>query len=429
VVSELEAVEVAPRPCWIAGGAEQGEQVLTVRHPYDGTEVADVAVPAAAQVERAVAAATDAQPVAAALRASVLTSAAELVAARTEEIAETLTAENGTPLVAAHAEVADAVAAFRCAAELAGHADDVRPVGAGMVVRRRWPRGPVLAVTPSVTPLLLVACQVAAAIAAGTPIVVRPSSATPLTALLLGEILADTDLPADACSILPGADATALVADPRLPVVSFCGSPEVAGLVTDAVPRKHVRCVTGGSTAVVCRDADLADVAERIATAGTTVRVVVPADVAEVFVPLLADTASAVRVGNPHDPAVQVGPMISEAAAQRTLKWLARGQLLAGGTGDGACVAPAVVTDLTGDIGSGPVAVVSVVDDLAAAFGQAGRFGLATGVFTRDMLTAFDAAGGIDVPDVVIGALPPADRVPALLDRFTRAQVTVLTTG
>lgn len=424
MVHEVDAIEVQPRPCWVAGRAEQGEQLLTVHHPYDGTEIADVAVPGAAQVERAVAAAHRARPVPPDERAAALLRAAELVDERAEEIAETVTAENGKPLAAAHAEVADAVAVLRGAAGEAAHVGDVRP-GDGMVLTRRWPIGAVLAVTSPSFPLLVPAVQVAAAIAAGSPVVLVPSTATPMTALLLGEVLADTARPAGTFSVLPvaGAALAGLVGDARLPVVS------VTGPWPAAAPGKHVVADTGGMTVVVCPDAEPADVAARVVTAGRTIRVIVPAAQADRFVTVLAGAADTVLVGNPHDPAVQLGPMISEAAARRMLEWLSGGRLLTGGTRSGACVTPAVVTDLAGDGGDGPVAVVSVVDDVAAAFRLAGAFGHRTGVLTGDVATALDAAAGVDVGEVVIGGLPWPPRVTGVLRDITREQVTVLRSG
>jgi acyl-CoA reductase-like NAD-dependent aldehyde dehydrogenase len=425
VVHEVDAIEVQPRPCWVAGRAEQGERLLTVHHPYDGTEIADVAVPGAAQVARAVAGAQESPPVRPDECAGVLRRAADLVDERTEEIAETVTAENGKPLAAAHAEVADAVAVLRDAADEAARLADVLP-GAGPVLRRRWPIGPVLAVTPSSFPLLVPTLQVAAAIAAGAPVVLVPALTTPMTALLLGEVLADTGLPAGRFSVLPLDEnaAAGLVADPRLPVVS------VTGLwpVPLVAPAKRVVADTGGMTVVLCPDADPADVAARVVTTGRTIRVIVPAMLANRFLAVSAGAAAAVPVGDPHDPAVQVGPMIDEAAARRTVDWLAGGRLLAGGTRTGACVTPAVVTDLAGD-GEGPVAIVSVVDDVAAAFRLAGALGQRTGVFTADVATALDAAAGIDVGEVVIGGLPWPPSVSGVLRDITREQVTVLRTG
>jgi acyl-CoA reductase-like NAD-dependent aldehyde dehydrogenase len=408
-VSDLDAIEVRPRPCWIAGRAEQGERILTVRHPYDGTEVADVAVPSAAQIERAIAAAHDVAREFAAMpataRSAALTDAAELLADRAEEVAETITAENGKPLARAHAEVRDAVATFRfAAAEVDRLTSELRPSGArqGLTMVRRRSRGPVLAITPSTFPLRLVAHQVAAAIAVGAPVVVKPSSATPMTALLLGEILSETVLPAGAFSVLPvaGSAMGPLIADARLPVVTFAGSASVGWSVVDAAPRKHVvPALDGGSTVVVCEDwasdADLDTAAARIATDGGVCRVRVHSAVADKFVPRLVDAVAALRTGDPHDPDVDVA------------------------------VAPTVLVDTQADV-AGPTITVSVEDSVNSV--RANR----VGVFTHDLATAFDAAAHVDAAALVIGDIPSGtgrEHVRATMQELTTEQLVALRIG
>lgn len=458
MVSEADTIEVQPRPCWIAGHAEQGEQTLTVRHPYDGTEVVDVAVPGAVQVERAVAAAHDVARAFAAgpahERAEALRLTADLIADRAEEIAETITAENGKPLKWANAEVDNAVATFRLAAEETSRlvGDLERPVGQGLAVVRRRPRGPVLVMTSFTHPLGLVAAKVAPALAVGAPVVVRPASATPMTALLLGEILAETGLPDGAFSVLPGDTETSrgLVADPRLPVVAFTGTADDGWATAAAAQRKHVVLEPdGNSAAVVCgdwvSDADLDTAAARIAVAGNgqagqsriAVRqVLVHADVADRFVPRLVDAVRGLPTGDPHAPEVEVGPLIDEAAADRVAEWVRAtgGTVLTGGTGTGTTVAPTVIRDADpgADPGHafGPVLVVSVVDGLTAAFDHTRA--TAFGVFTHHVGAAFEAAAGLDADRVVIGDVPSgtgADGVRATMEAFTRAQVTVVTDG
>ncbi|HEX4722096.1 MAG TPA: aldehyde dehydrogenase family protein [Pseudonocardiaceae bacterium] len=453
-MSDTDTIEVQPRPCWIAGHAEQAEHTLTVYHPYDGTEVAEVAVPDADQVERAVAAAAGvfrsfaASP--AHVRATALGRIAELLTARAEEVAETITAENGKPLVWADVEVRRAVATFRFAAEesrrLVGDLQRLDTDADGenrLAVVRRRARGPVLAISPFNFPLNLVAHKVAPAIAVGAPVIVKPASATPLTALLLGEILAEAGLPDGAFSVLPvaGERMRSLVADPRLPVISFTGSTSVGWSIADAAPRKQIVLELGGnSAAIVCpdwvSDTDLDHAAERIALFGNyqagqsciaVQRVIVHRDVAERFVPRLVAAVRGLRTGDPHDPEVEVGPLIDEAAATRVEKWIgeavsAGAELLTGGTREGTSIRPTVLANVPDDSSVvrqevfGPVLVVSVVDSVAEAFVQANAtdYGLQAGVFTHDVTTAFQAAASIDVGGVVIGDVPSyrADQMP-----------------
>jgi acyl-CoA reductase-like NAD-dependent aldehyde dehydrogenase len=221
-VTEPDAVEVEPRPCWIAGSPEPSPDSVVVRHPFDGTEVAEVAVPNQAQRDRAVAAAVAA---AGALgrspahqRTAALAALAEELAGRSEELAEIITAESGKPLLWAEHEVAGAVAACAVAAaeppgERAGRLD-ADPAGEGRltVTTRRSP-GPVLGLGGTDFPLLGPTQQAALAIAAGAPVVLLPAAATPLSALLLGECLAGLDLPGGAFSVLPQPDPATPAAD------------------------------------------------------------------------------------------------------------------------------------------------------------------------------------------------------------------------
>ncbi|MBW4716043.1 aldehyde dehydrogenase family protein [Saccharothrix obliqua] len=447
----MDATTPQPRPCWIAGHPEQGTQAITVSHPYDGTEVASVAVPGPDQVERAVAAAAavakEFRRTPAHVRAEALLQVSRALAERAEEVAETITAENGKPLKWANTEVTRAVATFRFAAEEARRFTgdlqrlDTDVTGEGrLALVRRVPRGPVLAVAPFNFPLNLVAHKVAPALAVGAPVVVKPASATPLSALLLGELLAETDLPEGAFSVLPvrGGDMKNLVADERLPVISFTGSTSVGWSLTDAAPRKHMLMELGSnSAAIVCPDwPDLDRAATRIATFGNyqagqsciaVQRVLVHRDVAEEFVPKLVAAVRALRTGDPHDPEVEVGPLIDEDNARRVEEWVAEAvdggaRLHVGGGRSGASVEPTVVQDVPATAKLwreevfGPVLAVSVVESLDEAFEQANAtdYGLQAGVFTRDVAVAFRAAAELEVGGVIIGDVPSyrADQMP-----------------
>jgi acyl-CoA reductase-like NAD-dependent aldehyde dehydrogenase len=440
-----------PRPAWIAGHAEQSAQTLPVHHPYDGDEIATVCVPSADQVERAVAAAVEATPTLrttpAHVRAAALDHVSRQIAARADEIAEMITAENGKPLRWATVEVTRAVSTFRFAAEEARRFSgelqrlDTDPSAVGrLAVTRRVPRGPVLGIAPFNFPLNLVAHKVAPAIAAGAPIIVKPAPRTPLSALLLGELLAETDLPDGAFSVLVlgNEETLALVKDPRLPVVSFTGSGPVGWSLMDAAPRKqHVLELGGNGAAVVCADwPDLDFAAQRIATfsnyqAGQSCiavqRVIVERAVADAFVPKLLDAVNALKTGDPHDPAVEVGPLVDESAAERVSSWVdeavsAGASLLAGGKRDGATVEPTVLSDVPFDSKVwrdevfGPVLAISVVSDVDEAFEQVNDsdFGLQAGVFTRDVQVAFRARAELDVGGVIVGDVPSyrADQMP-----------------
>jgi acyl-CoA reductase-like NAD-dependent aldehyde dehydrogenase len=447
----MDATSPTARPCWVAGRPELSSQTMTVRHPYDGSEIATVAVPSAEQVERAVAAASSVsrsfRSSPAHLRAAALDHVSRSLEARAEEVAEQITAENGKPLKWAAIETWRAVSTFRFAAEEARRFTgsvqrlDTEPGAEGrLAVVRRISRGPVLGISPFNFPLNLVAHKVAPALAVGAPIVVKPAPRTPLSALLLGELLAGTDLPEGAFSVLPvgNEETQALVRDPRLPVVSFTGSGPVGWSIADAAPRKQVVLELGGNAAaVVCADwPDLPFAASRIAVFGNyqagqsciaVQRVLVERPVAESFLPLLLSAVDGLTTGDPHDPAVDVGPMVDTAAAERVEEWIneavARGAtLLTGGKRDGATVSPAVLTDVPPDTKVwaeevfGPVLAVSIVDDVASALASVNDsdYGLQAGIFTHDIQVAFRARAELDVGGLIVGDVPSyrADQMP-----------------
>ena len=439
---------------WVAGRPATGEDTLEVTHPYDGSLVGTVSVPTADQVERAVAAAHavrgEAARLSAAARATALQHVSRRLAERSEEIARLITAENGKPLRWARAEVARAASTFRWAAEEARRFSGEMQrldteVGAegrlGLV--RRFPKGPVLGIAPFNFPLNLVAHKVAPAIAVGAPIIVKPAPATPLSALLLGEILAETDLPAGMWSVLPVPNDAmpALVADPRLPVISFTGSEPVGYAIQAAVPHKHVTLELGGNAAaVVCADYasddDIDWAASRIAMfanyqAGQSCisvqRVLVDRAVHDRMLDAIVAKVESLAVGDPSDPDTEVGPLVSEDAARRVEAWVdeavaAGAKVLTGGTRDGASFAPTVLVDVpdharcsTEEV-FGPVMVVRAVDgfDEAVALVNDSRFGLQAGVFTHDLPTAFRAHRDLEMGGVVVGDVPSfrADQMP-----------------
>ncbi|MGI5252853.1 aldehyde dehydrogenase family protein [Actinacidiphila glaucinigra] len=444
-----------PTAFWLAGRPATGEDTFDVVNPYDGSVVASVGVPTPAQVEEAVAAAKSVEAEFAAtpahVRAAALDHVSKRLAERTEEIARLITAENGKPVKWARGEVGRAVSVFRWAAEEArrfnsGEAQrlDTDAGGTGrLALTRRFPRGTVLGIAPFNFPLNLVAHKVAPAIAVGTPIILKPAPATPLSALLLGEILAETDLPAGSWSVLtvPNDRMPALVRDERLPVISFTGSDRVGYQIMDSVPRKHITLELGGNAAAVVladwsSEEDLEWAANRIATFSnyqggqsciSVQRVVADASVYDRLVEKVVAKVRAQVTGDPSDDATDVGPLVDEKAAERVESWvedaLGKGaKLLTGGRRDGAAYEPTVLADLPADaiIATeevfGPVLSLHKVDGADEAFAVVNdsRFGLQCGVFAHDLQTAFRAHRELEVGGVVIGDAPSyrADQMP-----------------
>jgi len=441
-------------PFWIAGKQVTGTDSYEVHSPYDGRLVATVSVPTEEQVEEAVAAAVAAaketadQP--AYVRAAALDHVSRRIAERADEIAALITAENGKPLKWAKAEVGRAVSVFRWAAEEARRfygelqrLDTDANAAGRTAITRRFPRGPVLGIAPFNFPLNLVAHKVAPAIAVGAPIVLKPAPATPLSALLLGELLAETDLPAGSWSVLPVPNdrMAGLTADPRLPVVSFTGSGPVGAMIEAEVPHKHVTLELGGNAAAVVMadyssEQDLDWAAQRIAAfsnyqAGQSCisvqRVFADRAVYERLVEKVVAAVEAQKTGDPADGATDVGPMINTAAAERVEAWVeeavgAGATLLTGGGRDGASYEPTVIAGapatakvVTEEV-FGPVLVVRAFDgvDEAVRLVNDSQFGLQAGVFTHDLRTAFRMHRDLEVGGVVIGDAPSfrADQMP-----------------
>jgi aldehyde dehydrogenase (NAD+) len=436
---------------WLSGQATTGEGTLEITSPWDGRVVGEVSLPTDAQIEQAVAdldaVRREAQALPAYVRAGALDHISRRIAERADEIAAVITAENGKPLVWARGEVSRAVSTFRWAAEEARRFTgdlqrlDTDPAATGrLAVVRRFPRGPVLGIAPFNFPLNLVAHKVAPAIAVGAPILVKPAPATPLTSMILGEIIAETDLPAAMVSVLPVPNnkMPALVADPRLPVISFTGSGPVGWSLAEQAPRKHLTLELGGNAAVVIDRSwpDLAAAADRVALfsnyqAGQSCiavqRVYVHTDVYDEFADLLVKAVEKLPTGDPAADGVQVGPVINDAAAERIERWIDEARqggasVLTGGTRDGRTVAPTVLTNvpagasLADDEVFGPVLTLTRVASLDEAFTAVNqsRFGLQAGVFTRDVQAAFKAHRELEVGGVIIGDVPSyrADQMP-----------------
>ncbi|MEU5218317.1 aldehyde dehydrogenase family protein [Streptomyces sp. NPDC020807] len=440
---------------WLAGREATGDATFDVTNSYDGRLVGKVSVPTEAQVEEAVAAAhavvDEFAATPAHVRAAALDHVSKRLAERTEEIALVISAENGKPIKWARGEVGRAVSVFRFAAEEArrwnaGEAQrlDTEAGGVGrLAVTRRIPTGVVLGIAPFNFPLNLSAHKVAPAIAVGAPIILKPAPSTPISSLILGEILAETDLPAGSWSILtvPNDRMPALVKDERLPVISFTGSDKVGYAIQESVPHKHCTLELGGNAAAVVlpdwsSEADLDWAATRIATFSnyqggqsciSVQRVIADASVYDRLLPKIVAAVEAQVTGDPADDATDVGPLVDEAAAQRVESWVdeavaAGAKLLTGGKREGATYAPTVLTELPEGVTLarsevfGPVLTVAKVDGEAEAFAAVNDsdFGLQAGVFTHDLQTAFRAHRALEVGGVIIGDVPSyrADQMP-----------------
>lgn len=438
-----------------AGGAVLGElgplvggettltgDAIEVRSPYDGALVAVVHRAGAAEVEQAIAGAVEAFAETRKLpswrRAEILERIATLVLERRDDLARTIALEAGKPIKTARIEAERAAFTFRVAAEetkrIYGEIVplDWVPGTEGRTAHiRRVPLGPIAGITPFNFPLNLVVHKVAPALAAGNPIIVRPASQTPVSALTLGEIVIEAGWPANGIAVVPSSTdvAAPLVEDDRISLLTFTGSPAVGWGLKGRAGRKRVTLELGGNAGVIVNaDADVPFAAERVAWGGfifsgqtciSVQRVFVHADVHDAFLDELLPRVAELKTGDPLDEATDLGPIIDEGASARVGEWLDEAlaggaSALVGGTHAGALWEPTVLTDVDETMrvscqeAFAPLVVVSRFEDVGEAIAAVDRseFGLQAGIFTRDWPTIARAFDEIEVGGLVVNDVP-----------------------
>lgn len=426
---------------------DRGKQI-SVSNPYTGETIATVARGTAADVEAAVAeAGRHLPPPPAHVRAAVLDQAARLVGERAEVFARTICLEAGKPITQARGEVARCVDTLTfSAAEARTSAGEVVPMeggaaGAGkLALTLRQPVGVVGAISPFNFPLNLVAHKVGPAIAAGCPVVLKPASATPLSALLLGRTLMEAGLPEGFLSIVVGSGSevgNALVDHPEVALISFTGSPEVGWAIRERAPRKRVALELGNATPVIIADdADLPRAVRRLAASGYThagqscisvQRVYVHRELWDEFLPRMAAAVERLRLGDPMDENTDVGPLIDPESTERVAGWIeeARRQgagITCGGVRAGELLSPTLLDHITPRmrvardevfgpvIGAAPFATIDEAIDLA----NQSPYGLQAGIFTARVDAAIGWAQRLNFGGVVINETPTfrADQQP-----------------
>jgi acyl-CoA reductase-like NAD-dependent aldehyde dehydrogenase len=429
-------------PLYLANEALQPNTDLIVTDKFSGQPATRVALADATMIEAGIAAASEAAEACAAMpayaRQAILEHCVQRFRERADELAYALCIEAGKPIRDARGEVGRLIDTFHIAAgesvRMTGEVQplDISPRAKGYQgMWRRVPIGPCSFISPFNFPLNLAAHKVAPAIAVGCPFVLKPASRTPLGALIMGEILAETDLPKGAFSILPAArdGADLFTTDDRLKLLSFTGSPDVGWALKAKAGRKKVVLELGGNAAViVCDDADLDDAVERIIFGAyyqsgqsciSVQRIIAHASIYESLKQKLVAKVAALPMGDPQEERTFIGPMIDVREAARLEGWIKeateRGaQLLCGGTREGAMLTATLLehvptdTQLVTEEAFGPVAVMSSFEDFEDALRSVNdsRFGLQAGIFTNRldyMLRAWDV---LDVGGVVIGDVP-----------------------
>ena len=429
-------------PFYLAGRTAAPNADLAVTDKYTGQIATRVAKASAGDLDAAIAAACEAAPLMRSMppyrRAEVLHHCARRFGERREELAGVLCVEAGKPIRDCRGEVQRLIDTFRVAAEeavrIGGEVIEMRitPRADGYRgMTQRVPVGPCGFISPFNFPLNLAAHKVAPAIAAGCTFVLKPASRTPISAILIGEVLAECDLPEGAFSILPcGRDAAdTLVTDPRLKLISFTGSPEVGWDIKARAGRKKVVLELGGNAAcVVDADADIEDAVSRVITGAfyqsgqsciSVQRILVHAKVYETFRDSLVAQAKHLVMGNPRDEATFIGPVISEDDAARLEDWIdaavaAGGRLLCGGGREGVMVEPTLLEGVPPEQpicsreAFGPVAVLDRFSDFDEALRRVNDsvYGLQAGVFTGDIGRALAAWDRLEVGGVIVNDTP-----------------------
>jgi acyl-CoA reductase-like NAD-dependent aldehyde dehydrogenase len=429
-------------PYWLANRPEQPNTDLPVTDKYTGEVATRVALAGEDAIQRGIASAVDAaepmRKMAAYERRDVLAHCVRRFEERFEELAYSLCVEAGKPIKDARGEVTRLIDTFRISAEEAVRfTGEVLPLDITARARgytgmwKRVPIGPCSFISPFNFPLNLAAHKVAPAIAVGCPFVMKPASLTPLGALIMAEILAETDLPEGAFSVLPcRRDGAALFTeDERLKLLSFTGSPEVGWALKARAGKKKVVLELGGNAAcVVDQDADLTDAVERICFGAyyqsgqsciSVQRIYVHESVHAELRSRLTDAVQALRKGDPKDEDTFIGPMISEKEAIRLEGWIQEAlkggaKLLCGGKREGAMLDATLLegvspeADVSCQEAFGPVALIEPFSDFDAVLKRVNdsRYGLQAGIFTRDLYKAYRAWDELEVGGVVIGDVP-----------------------
>lgn len=426
----------------LAGERTRSLEPLVVHSPYDGTLVGTTYRPTLQDLETAIVEACRAFETMRALpsyrRAQVLRQMSAGIERRKEELVRTLALEAGKPVKAGRAEVERAIFTFAVAAEESTRIlgewiplDRAEATTGRFGLVRRFPIGPIAAITPFNFPLNLVAHKVAPAIACGCTLVHKPASQTPFSSLLLGEIAVEAGLPAGAWNILPCSSRMAeqIVTDDRLKMLTFTGSADVGWQLKQRAGKKRVTLELGGNAGVIVHsDADLEYAADRCAFGGfsyagqsciSVQRVFVHRQVEEKFLDLFLAQVRRLKVGNPLDETTDVGPMITREDAERAERWVEEAvaggaELLTGGRRQGSLLEPAVLTRTQPTMKVSclemfaPVVIVEPYNHFEEAVERVNdsSFGLQAGVFTHDARAIFRAYEKLEVGGVVVGDVP-----------------------
>lgn len=426
----------------IKGKWEESKNKREIKSPYDQSVVGVVHFAEKRQIEEALEAADEAfgktKKLSSCERSQVLEKISLEIEKRKEELARSITFQGGKPVKSSRIEVERAVNTFRIASEEAKRIEgEIIPLDLSLQTKERWglvrrfPIGIISAITPFNFPLNLVAHKVAPALAPGNTVVLRPSSQVPITSLLLGEIINETDYPDGGINIVPSGydEAEMLLTDERVKKVTFTGSPAIGWELKRKAYQKKVTLELGGNAAVVIEpDADLDFALARTILGAFSYsgqicisiqRIFLHQKIYERFMADFIEGTKKLKMGDPLAEDTDIGPMINEEAARKTEEWVKEAvesgaRILCGGKREGVMFEPTVLENVKPELRVSwlevfaPVVVVYPYKDFDEALKGVNYsiYGLQAGIFTSDLKKAFKAFEILDVGGVVINDIP-----------------------
>ncbi len=429
-------------PLLLGGRHVETSDILSVINPFNGEVVSKVCRAANKEAETAIEAAEKAKGAISKFpsheKANILRKISDKISDKKEEFARVITLESGKPISDSRGEVDRAALTFKIASEEAVRiGGEFIPLDRNKIsegrwgITRRFPAGPVFGITPFNFPLNLVAHKIAPSIAAGNPIILKPASKTPVTALVLGDIIMESGMPEGGLSVLPCSSEIAekVITDERIKIFSFTGSASVGWILKAKANQKKVILELGGNAGVVIDEAcDIEYAVARCVTGAfsyagqvciSVQRIYIHEKIYDRFQALFLEKVKALKMGDPLDDAANIGPMIDEDNLQRVEAWVNEAtekgaKALTGGRRNGNFYELTVLLDATPEMKVScmevfaPVVTLAKVKDFKEGLDAVNNsiYGLQVGVFTDNLKHAYMAFEAIEVGGVIINDAP-----------------------
>ncbi len=429
-------------PLLLGGRHIETPDMLDVINPFDGKIVSSVCRASVREASEAAESAERAKSIMAEMpshmKAKILENISNKIKEQREELARSITLENGKPISASRIEAERGALTFKIAAEEALRLNgEFIPLDRNTASEKRWgiirrfPAGPVLAITPFNFPLNLVAHKLAPAIASGNPVILKPASKTPVTALMLGDIIMDSGLPEGGLSVLPctGNVAEKILEDKRIKMLSFTGSASVGWRLKSMANQKKVTLELGGNAGVIIDEECDLDYAVAQCAAGafaysgqvciSVQRIYAHEKIYDRFKSLFLEKVRTLKMGDPLDDAVFIGPMIDDENLKRVEIWVKEAvekgaKILAGGNRTDNFYEPTVLSDATPEMKVNcmevfaPVVTLAKIRNFEEGLKEVNNseYGLQAGIFTKDIKNAYAAFEKLEVGGVIINDIP-----------------------